>query len=122
MTTEPEQDPSESADVRAARTAIEAHLNRTGAPAADEPEGGGVRPGGRRVDDRTAERIAREAWDAVGEATPPPPDPGTDRGGAAEPPEVAERRREAVAVVRGLQELGYRLDETLLPGPDMAAG
>lgn len=128
MTTEPEGNPAESADVRAARAAIEAHLSRTEPGAAgstgspDSPEG---RDGGSRVDDATAERIAREAWDAVSAATPPPPDPGTDPAparGAREPEEVTELRRRAIAVTRGLHQLGYHLDETLLPGPDMAAG
>ncbi|MFD6888026.1 hypothetical protein [Streptomyces sp. NPDC059957] len=39
-----------------------------------------------------------------------------------EPPEVAERRAQANAITRGLQQLGYHRDETLLPGPGMAAG
>ncbi|MFC8490105.1 hypothetical protein ACFUJU_04740 [Streptomyces sp. NPDC057235] len=140
MTTEPEGAPAESADVRAARAAIEAHLSRTdperepraaGSSASPErperPErpDGGAPGGGRRIDDATAERIAREAWDAVLAATPPPPDPGTDPAparGAREPAEVTELRRRAIAVTRGLRELGHHLDETLLPGPDMAAG
>ncbi|MFJ7126120.1 hypothetical protein [Streptomyces sp. NPDC098101] len=137
MTTAPEGNPAESADVRAARAAIEAHLSRTdperepdaagatGSPASPEGRDEGGRDGGRRVDDATAERIAREAWDAVAAATPPPPDPGTDPApalGAREPEEVTELRRRAIAVARGLHQLGYHLDETLLPGPDMAAG
>jgi hypothetical protein len=140
MTTEPDGDPVEPAQVRAARSAIEAYLSGTGAegnrlsrsaggpPGPSEPATGGPPAGGdRRIDDATAERIAREAWDAVSAVTPPPPDPGSDPGPARtakeeEPAEVTERRRHAVAVVRGLQLLGYHLDETLLPGPDMAAG
>ncbi|MEW1904644.1 MULTISPECIES: hypothetical protein [unclassified Streptomyces] len=133
MTTEPEGDPAESADVRAARAAIEAHLDRTDPAREREPRTTGAltsreedtRDGGRRIDDATAERIAREAWDAVLAATPPPPDPGTDPAparSAREPAEVTELRRRAIAVTRGLRELGHHLDETLLPGPDMAAG
>ncbi|MFC8172185.1 hypothetical protein ACFUJ0_21035 [Streptomyces sp. NPDC057242] len=137
MTTEPEGAPAESADVRAARAAIEAHLSRTdperepraagssASPERPERPDGGAPDGGRRIDDATAERIAREAWDAVLAATPPPPDPGTDPAparGAREPAEVTELRRRAIAVTRGLRELGHHLDETLLPGPDMAAG
>ncbi|MFZ4302578.1 hypothetical protein ACOZE3_32305 [Streptomyces cinereoruber] len=130
MTTEPEGDRAESADVRAARAAIEAHLNRTTPPSEREPHAAGSSAsreerGGRRIDDATAERIAREAWDAVLAATPPPPDPGTDPAparGAREPAEVTELRARAIAVTRGLRELGHHLDETLLPGPDMAAG
>ncbi|MFE5513234.1 hypothetical protein ACFQ9J_22130 [Streptomyces sp. NPDC056529] len=136
MTTEPEGDRAESADVRAARAAIEAHLRRTeparegesraaGSSAPPERPDGDARDGGRRIDDATAERIAREAWDAVLAATPPPPDPGTDPAparSAREPAEVTELRRRAIAVTRGLRELGHHLDETLLPGPDMAAG
>ncbi|WP_411107601.1 hypothetical protein [Streptomyces sp. cmx-4-9] len=115
MTTEPERDPGEPADVRAARAAIDAYLNRTDPSARTRSADG-------RIDDRTAELVAREAWDAVMAVTPPPPDPATDPGPAVEPPEVAERRERAVAVVRGLQKLGHHLDETLLPGPDLAAG
>lgn len=68
---------------------------------------------------------AREAWDAVQEATPPTPDPQTDTGPAEKGRSsrgLAERHSRAVSVARGLQELGYHLDETLRPGPDMAAG
>ncbi|MET7664864.1 hypothetical protein ABZS99_39705 [Streptomyces sp. NPDC005463] len=140
MTTEPERGPVEQADDRAARTAIDACLNRRdsaseqqlggtaagrGGSSALEGDGGAAARGDRRIDDATAERIAREAWDAVQAVTPPPPDPGTDAGPAQnrkEPTEVAERRKQAIAVVRGLQQLGYHLDEKLLPGPDMAAG
>ncbi|MFJ4341505.1 hypothetical protein [Streptomyces sp. NPDC088915] len=128
MTTEPEGDRAGSADVRAARAAIESYLSRTGTgekPPEDAREGEGADPGDRRIDDATAERIAREAWDAVLAATPPPPDPGTDPAparGAREPAEVTELRGRAIAVARGLHQLGYHLDETLLPGPDMAAG
>lgn len=135
MTTEPEGDRAESADVRAARAAIEAHLNRTDPAPEGEPHAAGpsvpredrgdTAQGVRRVDDATAERIAREAWDAVLAATPPPPDPGTDPAparGVREPAEVTELRARAIAVTRGLRELGHHLDETLLPGPDMAAG
>lgn len=118
MTTEPERDPVETPEVRAARAAIDAYLNRTPRGGADS----GARQGDGRIDDRTAELVAREAWDAVMAVTPPPPDPATDPGPAVEPPEVAERRGQAVAVVRGLQQLGHHLDETLLPGPDLAAG
>ncbi|MET9932989.1 MULTISPECIES: hypothetical protein [unclassified Streptomyces] len=128
MTTEPEGDRAGSADVRAARAAIESYLSRTD-PGGKAPEGAregeDTAPGDRRVDDATAERIAREAWDAVLAATPPPPDPGTDPAparGAREPAEVTELRGRAIAVARGLHRLGYHLDETLLPGPDMAAG
>ncbi|MFE4257116.1 hypothetical protein ACFRU3_48545 [Streptomyces sp. NPDC056910] len=141
MTTEPEWGPVEQADVRATRTAIEAYLNRAdsaseqqlggaqaaglGGSSALAGDGGAAARGDRCIDDATAERIAREAWDAVQAVTPPPPDPETDAGPAQnrkEPKEVAERRQQAVAVVRGLQQLGYHLDEKLLPGPDMAAG
>ncbi|KOX25664.1 hypothetical protein ADL06_18715 [Streptomyces sp. NRRL F-6491] len=97
----------------------------TGSSASREGRDEDARDGGRRIDDATAERIAREAWDAVSAATPPPPDPGTDRAparGAREPAEVTELRGRAIAVARGLHQLGYHLDETLLPGPDMAAG
>ncbi|MFD3571142.1 NAD-binding protein, partial [Streptomyces sp. NPDC058667] len=139
MTTAPEGDPVEPGDVRAARSAIEAYLSRA-APegehhpprGADRPEGerlprgaDGPAGGERRIDDATAERIAREAWDAVSAATPPPPDPDSDAGPARmteEPAEVTERRNEAIAIARGLRLLGYHLDETLRPGPDMAAG
>ncbi|MET7542270.1 hypothetical protein [Streptomyces sp. NPDC005507] len=140
MATEPEWGPVEQTDVRAARTAIDACLNRRdsaseqqlggaaagrGGSSALEGDGGAAARGDRRIDDATAERIAREAWDAVQAVTPPPPDPETDAGPAQnrkEPTEVAERRKQAIAVVRGLQQLGYHLDEKLLPGPDMAAG
>ncbi|MGW9435455.1 hypothetical protein [Streptomyces sp. NPDC055607] len=132
MTTEPEGDRAGSADVRAARAAIESYLSRTGrggkAPEdarEGSREGEDAAPGDRRIDDATAERIAREAWDAVLAATPPPPDPGTDPAparGAREPAEVTELRGRAISVARGLHRLGYHLDETLLPGPDMAAG
>ncbi|MFJ4871587.1 hypothetical protein [Streptomyces sp. NPDC088757] len=128
MTTEPEGDRAGSADVRAARAAIESYLSRTGQDGKspeDAREGEDTPPGDRRIDDATAERIAREAWDAVLAATPPPPDPGTDPAparGAREPAEVTALRGRAIAVARGLHRLGYHLDETLLPGPDMAAG
>ncbi|MFF5636928.1 hypothetical protein [Streptomyces sp. NPDC012825] len=128
MTTEPEGDRAGSADVRAARAAIEAHLSRTdpgGKTTDNARKGEDGAPGDLRIDDATAERIAREAWDAVLAATPPPPDPGTDPAparGAREPAEVTELRGRAIAVARGLHRLGYHLDETLLPGPDMAAG
>ncbi|MFE9407149.1 hypothetical protein ACFYNY_36160 [Streptomyces sp. NPDC006530] len=138
MTAETERSGDESADVREARLAIDAYLRRTSAGThqagaaghlAEQDADAGGRPsqgGGRvdgRVDDAVAERVAREAWDAVQDATPPPPDP---EAGPAEKtsqsPERAELHRKAVAIARGLQALGYHLDETLLPGPDMAAG
>ncbi|MFJ3582947.1 hypothetical protein ACIPPS_12070 [Streptomyces sp. NPDC090127] len=122
----PDNGPAESADAREARRAIDDHLGRTAA----HEELARWRDGG-RIDDRTAEDVARAAWDAVQDATPPPPSP-TDatppppQAGPAEKtarsPERAERHRRAVAVALGLRELGYHLDETLLPGPDMAAG
>ncbi|MFF1411275.1 hypothetical protein ACFVX6_16050 [Streptomyces sp. NPDC058289] len=115
MTTEPEREPVDVADVHAAHAAIDAYLRRTDSA----PE---RLPGRGRVADGVAEAVAREAWDSVIAITPPPPDPATDPGPAVEPPEVAERRAEAMAIARGLQLLGYRLDETLLPGPDIAAG
>ncbi|MFE9118953.1 hypothetical protein [Streptomyces sp. NPDC007172] len=134
MTSEPERGTDESNDVREARLAIAEYVRRTGTPARPD---GSTSPEGEldtaaspesakdsdRIDDRTAEDVARAAWDAVQDATPPPPDPGA---GPAEKtdqsPELAERHRRAVAIARGLQQLGYHLDETLLPGPDMAAG
>ncbi|MCT9093548.1 hypothetical protein N4G70_32465 [Streptomyces sp. ASQP_92] len=140
MTAETERSGDESADVREARLAIDAYLRRTSAGThqagaadplaehgADAGVGGRPSQGGGRVDglvdDAVAERVAREAWDAVQDATPPPPDP---EAGPAEKtsqsPERAELHRKAVAIARGLQALGYHLDETLLPGPDMAAG
>ncbi|MEV7728713.1 hypothetical protein AB0P15_28805 [Streptomyces sp. NPDC087917] len=122
MTTEPERDPVEPDDVRTARAAIDAYRSRTDPPPEQPEVTGGARGTDDRVDDQVAECIAREAWDAVIAVTPPPPDPATDPGPAVEPPEVAERRAQAVAIVRGLRQLGYHLDESLLPGPDMAAG
>ncbi|MCX5384488.1 hypothetical protein [Streptomyces sp. NBC_00083] len=128
MTTEAETTGDESADVQEARRAIEEYLSRgparTPRDGADTgraaPAGGGI---DRSIDDSAAALIAREAWDAVQDATPAPPHP---EAGPAEKtrmsPERAERHRRAVAVARGLRELGYHLDETLLPGPDMAAG
>ncbi|MFF3214224.1 hypothetical protein ACFYYB_26570 [Streptomyces sp. NPDC002886] len=121
MTKESESDRVEPTDVHAAREAIDAYLSR-----ADSSREHGVGEDAQRADgpvsDRIAELVAREAWDAVLVASPPPPDPAVDPGPAVEPLKVAERRAQAVAIVRGLQALGYRLDETLLPGPDMAAG
>ncbi|MFI9111641.1 hypothetical protein [Streptomyces venezuelae] len=118
MTPEPEHGPAESADAREARQAIEDHLGHAGT----QEELSRWRNSG-RIDDRIAEAVAGAAWDAVQDATPPPPSP---QAGPAEKteqsPERAERHRRAVAVARGLRELGYHLDETLLPGPDMAAG
>ncbi|MFJ9342999.1 hypothetical protein ACIRP0_27435 [Streptomyces sp. NPDC101733] len=136
MTTEPERGPSESLDVREARLAIEAYLGRAHGPASGNApsardraqEAAGDVPAGREnslFDDGAAERVARQAWDAVLAVTPPPPDPAVDPGpidGHVESAELLERRRHAERVARGLQELGYRLDETLLPGPGMAAG
>ncbi|WP_449479873.1 hypothetical protein [Streptomyces avidinii] len=121
MTTEPEPDRVEPDDVRAARAAIDAHLSRSDPSPGHGGGADGLRSDG-RVDDQVADRIAREAWDAVIAVTPPPPDPATDPGPAVEPPEVAERRARAIAIARGLQRLGYHLDESLLPGPGMAAG
>ncbi|MEU9419977.1 hypothetical protein [Streptomyces sp. NPDC048272] len=135
MTTQPDHRGSaDSGDVREARLAIDAFLARTSPETGD----GRTRPGsegpdthleGRRttglLDDRLAEQVAREAWDAVQEATPPAPDPHTDAGplqNGRPSPELAERHRRAVSIARGLLELGYQLDETLRPGPDMAAG
>ncbi|MEU3607280.1 hypothetical protein AB0E83_17830 [Streptomyces sp. NPDC035033] len=118
MTAEPEDHRPESDDVRAARRAVEEHLART----ADEEQANRWRETG-RVDDRVAEEVARAAWDAVQEVTPPPPSPQAGPAERAErSPERAERHRRAVAVARGLRELGHSLDETLLPGLDMAAG
>ncbi|MFB8272905.1 hypothetical protein ACFC96_40840 [Streptomyces sp. NPDC055955] len=118
MTAEPEHGPAESADVREARRAIDEHMGRAGT---DEELARWKDSG--RIDDRVAEEVARAAWDAVQDVTPPPPSP---RSGPVEKsvpsPQRAERHRRAVAVARGLRELGYHLDETLLPGPDMAAG
>ncbi|MFE9410549.1 hypothetical protein ACFYN0_17420 [Streptomyces sp. NPDC006704] len=112
MTTETEHGGSESANAQEARAAIDAYLSRTSA-----------RPAGAEADDHVAESVAREAWDAVQDATPPPPDPGAGPVEKTEPsPQRAELHRKAVAIARGLRELGYHLDETLLPGPDMAAG
>ncbi|CAM5279126.1 hypothetical protein SXANM310S_03076 [Streptomyces xanthochromogenes] len=134
MTSEPERSTDESTDVREARRAIEEYLRRTGTPARP---GGSTGPDGQvdaagspetakdggRVDDRTAEAVARAAWDAVQDATPPPPDPAAGPAEKTEQsPELAELHRRAVAIAHGLQALGYHLDETLLPGPDMAAG
>ncbi|MFF7178281.1 hypothetical protein [Streptomyces sp. NPDC008121] len=153
--------PTESADAREARMAVEEYLRRTGMSGRpDDPGRSGLSTGagdqgpavpsaggrgstadaatgtespaphtGAPIDDRVADAVAREAWDAVTAATPPPPSPveggtpgeGRD-GAAAEPAEVAELRRRATAIARGLRELGCRLDDTLLPGPDMAAG
>lgn len=121
MTTEPERGRIEPADVRAARAAIDAYLSRTDAAQKHHASANTVGTDG-RVNDQVAECIARQAWDAVMAVTPPPPDPATDAGPAVEPPQVAERRAQANAIVRGLQQLGYHLDETLLPGPGMAAG
>ncbi|MEU6946497.1 hypothetical protein ABZ957_14895 [Streptomyces sp. NPDC046316] len=119
MTAAPNNGPTESANVREARRAIDDCLGRTAAAAEDLAR---WRDSG-RIDDNLAEDVARAAWDAVQDATPPPPSP---RSGPAEKtsqsPERAERHRRAVAVALGLRELGYHLDETLLPGPDMAAG
>ncbi|AYG78848.1 hypothetical protein DWB77_00957 [Streptomyces hundungensis] len=136
MTAETERSGDESADVHEARLAIDAYMRRTSArtqqegaagPLADQgaEAGGGERPGqdDDRVDDRVAECVAREAWDAVQDATPPPPDPEAGPSEkTTQSPERAELHRRAVAIARGLQALGYHLDETLLPGPDMAAG
>ncbi|MFF5933401.1 hypothetical protein [Streptomyces sp. NPDC012508] len=118
MTATPNNGPTESANVRVARRAIDDYLGRTAA-AEDLAR---WRDSG-RIDDKLAEDVARAAWDAVQDATPPPPSP---QAGPAEKttqsPERAERHRRAGAVALGLRELGYHLDETLLPGPDMAAG
>ncbi|MEU3499598.1 hypothetical protein ABZ726_02110 [Streptomyces hundungensis] len=136
MTAETERSGDESADVHEARLAIDAYMRRTSArtqqqgaagPLAEQGAGagGGGRPGQdeSRVDDRVAECVAREAWDAVQDATPPPPDPEAGPSEkTTQSPERAELHRRAVAIARGLQALGYHLDETLLPGPDMAAG
>ncbi|MEU9192398.1 hypothetical protein [Streptomyces hundungensis] len=142
MTAETERSGDESADVHEARLAIDAYMRRTSArtqqegaagPLADQGAGAGAGGGGRpgqddgrvddRVDDRVAECVAREAWDAVQDATPPPPDPEAGPSEkTTQSPERAELHRRAVAIARGLQALGYHLDETLLPGPDMAAG
>lgn len=135
MTSEPERGTDESNDIREARLAIAEYLGRRGttptrpdgSTSPDSELGTAARPEAAqdsdRIDDRTAADVARAAWDAVQDATPPPPDPGA---GPAEKtdqsPELAERHRRAVAIARGLQQLGYHLDETLLPGPDMAAG
>ncbi|MGW8330062.1 hypothetical protein ACWGLE_19440 [Streptomyces sp. NPDC055897] len=134
MTPEPERSTDESPDVQEARLAIEEYLSRTRRSARpdESTEAGGRRSAdgnsgssedGGRFDDRMAESIARAAWDAVQDATPPPPDPAAGPAEKTEqPPELAELHRRAVAIARGLRELGYHLDETLLPGPDMAAG
>lgn len=135
MTTESDLGSAGSGDVREARRAIEAFLARTAPGHGEEPDlpqsqdpDADVerRRGGARVDDRVAEQVAREAWDAVQDVTPPAPDPAqADAGPAAQggpSPELAERHRRAIAITRGLLELGYHLDETLRPGPDMTAG
>ncbi|MBT2445147.1 hypothetical protein J7E93_34705 [Streptomyces sp. ISL-36] len=134
MTAEPEHSPAESADVREARRAIGDHLGRAAAAAergeaADADRGRSAvadlarwRERG-RIDDRLAEEVARAAWDAVQDATPPPPSPEAGPTEKTRPsPERAELHRRAVSVARGLRELGYHVDDTLLPGPDMAAG
>ncbi|WP_392896400.1 hypothetical protein [Streptomyces sp. LN699] len=135
MTTQPgPRGAADSGDVHEARLAIDAFLARTSPEQDGSLTGpGGVGPGADLerwrttglIDDRVAEQVAREAWDAVQEATPPPPDPEadaepTDRGRPSR--ELAERHRQAVSIARGLLELGHHLDETLRPGPDMAAG
>ncbi|MFG3280453.1 hypothetical protein [Streptomyces sp. NPDC048111] len=128
MTAETEHGPDESANVREARRAIEEYLSRTSGDPRRRGAGAGSGADGQptagdRIDDRVAECVAREAWDAVQEATPPPPDPEAGPAEKTEPsPERAELHRRAVAIARGLQELGHHLDETLRPGPDMAAG
>ncbi|MFG2720574.1 hypothetical protein ACGFW5_20070 [Streptomyces sp. NPDC048416] len=141
MTMDTEHNGNESADAQEARRALDDYVRRTsartrqdegagplgvtepGSVGVTEPAPGGLSPAGGRVDDHVAESVAREAWDAVQDATPAPPDP---EAGPAEKtdlsPERAELHRRAVAIARGLRELGYHLDETLLPGPDMAAG
>ncbi|MFD3717843.1 hypothetical protein [Streptomyces sp. NPDC058674] len=123
LTTEPAPGPADSSDVREARLAVDPFLARTPPRSEGGPERRRTPTG--QIDDRTAEQVAREAWDAVQDATPPAPDPATDTGpaDAGRPsPEHTERHRRAVAIARGLQELGYPLNETLRPGPDMAAG
>ncbi|MFJ6700659.1 hypothetical protein ACIQM4_32070 [Streptomyces sp. NPDC091272] len=125
MTTESDLGSAGSGDVRQARQAVEEFLARTQSPDR-EAQLEQWRESG-RVDDQVAEQVARDAWDAVQDATPPAPDPveGADTGAPSQDPpspELAQRHRRAIAVARGLQELGYHLDETLRPGPDMAAG
>ncbi|MEU3062670.1 hypothetical protein AB0P12_13860 [Streptomyces subrutilus] len=132
MTTEPELGAAGSADsddVREARLAIDAFLTGGSAGHGEVPAGTDLerwRATG-RIDDRLAAQVAGAAWDAVQDATPPAPDPSTDPGPdptveSGPSAELAARHRRAVAVARGLAQLGYHLDETLRPGPDMAAG
>ncbi|MEU7011202.1 hypothetical protein [Streptomyces sp. NPDC046332] len=74
MTATPNNGPTESADVREARQAIDDYLGRTAA-AEDLAR---WRDSG-RIDDKPAEDVARTAWDAVQAATPPPPSPRSGR-------------------------------------------
>ncbi|MEU3459272.1 hypothetical protein ABZ721_04855 [Streptomyces sp. NPDC006733] len=126
MNATPDDGHAGSSDAEEARRAIDTYLRQHSAGEAGRPEAAEDLRQWQETgttDDRVAECVAREAWDAVQDVTPPPPD---SSGGQPErragQVEQTEQHDRACRIARGLRELGHHLDETLLPGPGMAAG
>jgi hypothetical protein len=114
-----------SSDAEEARRAIDTYLRRSAVGAEARPDAADLRHWQETgtTTDRVAECVAREAWDAVQDVMPPPPDSSDGRPErAAGRMERTEQHERACRIARGLRELGHHLDETLMPGPGMAAG